>query len=114
MKISYKGKTVIVTGAAGGLGKAMSRLFAECGANVAVCDIAGGEAITEEINNAGGTAKYYRFDIRDREQIEKAFAGIKNDFGSIDVLVNNAGINGGPEERKTVEFYSDGLNLHRP
>ena len=84
MKISYEGKTVIVTGAAGGLGKSMSRLFAECGANVAVCDIAGGEAITEEINNAGGTAKYYRFDIRDREQIEKAFAGIKNDFGSID------------------------------
>ena len=109
MNISYEGKTVIVTGAAGGLGKAMSRLFAECGAKVAVCDIAGGEAITEEINNAGGTAKYYRFDIRDREQIEKAFAGIKNDFGSIDVLVNNAGINGGPEERKTVEFYSDGL-----
>ena len=92
MKISYEGKTVIVTGAAGGLGKAMSRLFAECGAKVAVCDIAGGEAITEEINNAGGTAKYYRFDIRDREQIEKAFAEIMNDFGSIDVLVNNAGV----------------------
>ncbi len=109
MNISYNGKTVIVTGAAGGLGKAMAKLFAECGAKVAVCDIKGSEAVAEEISSSGGKAIGYCFDISSKEEVDAAFAKIADDFDGIDVLVNNAGINGGPDERKTIEFYNDEL-----
>ena len=109
MNINYEGKTVIVTGAAGGLGSAMASLFAECGASVAVCDRGGAEKTAEKITEAGGKAKAYNFDITDRAQVVSSFEKISSDMGGIDVLVNNAGINGGPSERKTVEFYSDEL-----
>lgn len=107
MNISFDKSTVVITGAAGGLGAAMARLFAENGANVAVCDLRGAEKIAEEIQSKGGLAKGYNFDITDMDAVDSAMEQIHKDMGTIKVLVNNAGINVGPDERKHVDQFSD-------
>lgn len=104
MNISFDNRVVVITGAAGGIGKALVRRFAEDGAKVAVCDLRGAARTASEI---GGTVKGYEFDITDRESTKAAMAKIVSDFGKIDVLVNNAGINVGPDERNTVDAFSD-------
>ena len=107
MNISFDKSTIVITGAAGGLGAAMSNLFAENGAKVAVCDLQGAEKVAEEIQSRGGTAKGYNFDITDMDTVSGAMKQIYKDLGTIKVLVNNAGINVGPDERKHVDEFSD-------
>ncbi len=104
MNITFENKTVVITGAAGGLGKAMAERFAADGARVALCDLRGAEDAAAEI---GGAARGYSFDITDREMTASFMKQIATDMNGIDVLVNNAGINVGPEERKTVDDFSD-------
>ena len=104
MNISFENKTVVITGAAGGLGKAMAEFFAASGARVALCDLRGAEEAAREI---GGAARGYAFDITDREAVAVYMKQIAEDMGGVDVLVNNAGINVGPEERHTVDAFSD-------
>jgi NAD(P)-dependent dehydrogenase (short-subunit alcohol dehydrogenase family) len=89
-------KVVIITGGALGIGKATSKMFAGEGATVAVTDILDkdGESLTSEINHYGGKARFWKLDVSDEEQVKKVFGEVKNEFGKIDVLVNNAGISG--------------------
>lgn len=91
-----KDKVAIVTGGALGIGKAASRLLATEGAKVAVTDINDeeGQRTAETIQNNGGTAKYWHLDVADSAAVKDTFAEIADEFGSIDVLVNNAGISG--------------------
>ena len=86
-------KVVIVTGGAGGIGKATCCRFAEEGAKVAVFDInaEGAQAAVEEIRQAGGTAEAVVVDLTDYEAVQKAVADTEAKLGPIDVLVNNAG-----------------------
>ena len=107
MVLDFTNKVVVVTGAAGGLGSAMARRFAADGAKVAVCDLRGTQAVAEEITKEGFTAHGYDFDITNRESVKEAMAQIAKDLGGVDVLVNNAGINVGPDERKHVDEFSD-------
>ena len=108
MVIDFTNKVVVITGAAGGIGSEMARYFANDGAKVAVCDLRGTQAVADEITNNGKIAKGYDFNITDREAVENAMAQIVSDLGgNIDVLVNNAGINVGPDERKHVDNFSD-------
>ena len=107
MKIDFNGKVVAVTGAAGGIGSAIARRFAECGAKVAVCDLRNTAGVVSELNAAGYVSRGYDFDITSREQVAGYFEKIRNELGSVDILINNAGINVGPDERKTVENFSD-------
>lgn len=104
MEIRFDGKVVVITGGAGGLGRAMAARFAADGARVALCDLRGAAEAAAEL---GGTARGYAFDITDRDAVSAAFGAIEADLGRIDVLVNNAGINVGPDERRTVEAFSD-------
>ena len=104
MNVTFENKTVVITGAAGGLGKAMAERFAADGARVALCDLRGAEDAAAEI---GGNARGYSFDITDREAVASFMKQIAEDMNGIDVLVNNAGINVGPDERKTVDSFSD-------
>ena len=104
MNVTFENKTVVITGAAGGLGKAMAERFAADGARVALCDLRGAEDAAAEI---GGDARGYSFDITDREAVASFMKQIAEDMNGIDVLVNNAGINVGPDERKTVDSFSD-------
>jgi NAD(P)-dependent dehydrogenase (short-subunit alcohol dehydrogenase family) len=107
MVIDFKNKIVVVTGAAGGLGSAIAKGFAMDGATVAVCDLKGSSETVEKIVNDGGKAFGFDFDITDRSAVTEIMKDINHRFGKIDVLVNNAGINVGPDERKTVDEFSD-------
>lgn len=87
------GKTVIVTGGAGGIGGATCRRFAVEGAKVAVFDmnLAAAQKVADEINASGGTAVAFNCNITDRAQVDAAVAGATLQLGPIAVLVNNAG-----------------------
>jgi len=93
---SVEGLTVLVTGAASGMGRATARVFADEGARVAVTDYAedGARAVAEAIAAAGGTAHAWRLDVTDPAQIEAVVAGAADRFGGLDILVNNAGVSG--------------------
>lgn len=85
---SLKGRSVLVTGGASGIGEAMVRAFAAQEARVAFIDVDEASAA----NVAGETgAKFVRCDVTDIDALRKAIAGIESDTGGIDVLVNNAG-----------------------
>ena len=91
-----KGKVALITGGAKGLGKAASLRLAEAGARVAVTDVdsAAGEQVVREITEAGGTAAYWDLDVTDGEAVKTVFEQVRDRFGGLDVLVNNAGISG--------------------
>jgi len=92
--MSLTGKTVIVTGSARGIGQAIARRFAEAGANIAVCDL-NAESCAETVEMCRGLgvrAEGYAMNVANSEQVDAAVKQIHEDFGSIDSLVNNAGI----------------------
>jgi len=91
---SVKGLTVLVTGAASGMGRATARVFATEGANVAVTDVTadGAKSVAEEIAASGGTAKAWALDVADPKAIDRVVGEIAAHFGGLDVIVNNAGI----------------------
>lgn len=85
------GKVAVVTGGARGIGAEISRLFAAEGARVVVADVLTqeGEALAEEIGDA---ALFMHLDVTDESQWAQVVAVAEQEFGPIDVLVNNAGI----------------------
>jgi len=89
----FKNRTVIITGGAGGIGGATCRRFAAEGAKVAVFDmnLEAAQKVADEINGSGGSAAAFKCDITDRVAVDVAVAETIDQFGSIDVLVNNAG-----------------------
>ena len=89
------GKTALVTGAARGIGKAIALKFAAEGANVAFTDLVideNGKATEDEIAAFGVKAKGYASNAADFAQTEEVVKQVKEDFGCIDIVVNNAGI----------------------
>ena len=90
-------KTAIVTGAASGIGRAIARRFAEEGATVVVADTReepreGGEPTHERILSEGGTARFVRTDVSSVDDLEAVVAETRDEYGRLDVMVNNAGI----------------------
>jgi NAD(P)-dependent dehydrogenase (short-subunit alcohol dehydrogenase family) len=85
-------KVAIVTGASRGIGKAIALLLGERGAKVVVADI-NFEAAAETAREAGNGSVGIALDVSDREAVDAAITQVIADFGKIDVLVNNAGIN---------------------
>ena len=87
-------KNAIVTGGAGGIGRATSLAFAAEGAQVAVVDlnVEAAEAVAEEIRAAGGTALAIGADVSSEADIERVVATVVDGFGGVDVVFNNAGI----------------------
>ena len=90
-----EGKTAIVTGAARGIGKAVAIKLAEHGANIAITDLEYNDAAKEvekQLQNLGVKAKVYASDASKFEETQDLVDEIQKEFGSVDVLVNNAGI----------------------
>ncbi len=81
-------KTIVITGASSGIGKATAKYFAENGWNVAATMR---KPENEQELGKLENVKLYALDVTDRTQVESAIAQIKSDFGQIDVLLNNAG-----------------------
>jgi 3-oxoacyl-[acyl-carrier protein] reductase len=93
---SLEGLSVLVTGAASGMGRATAEIFAAEGAKVAVTDYAGegAEEVVRTIAAAGGTAKGWRLNVADKDEIASVVAEIVDTFGGLDIVINNAGISG--------------------
>src|SRR3954471_16103170 len=90
-----QGKNTLVTGASKGIGKAIALVYAAEGANVAftyLSSVEQGQALEAELTAKGIKAKGYRSDASDFAQAEKLINDVVAEFGSLDVLVNNAGI----------------------
>lgn len=111
-----EGKVALVTGAARGIGKAIALKFAEEGANIAFTDLAVDDNAKETekaINAMGVKAKAYASNAADFEDTAKVVAQILNDFGRIDVLVNNAGITrDGAMKRMTEQQWDMVINVN--
>jgi NAD(P)-dependent dehydrogenase (short-subunit alcohol dehydrogenase family) len=90
----FDGKVALVTGAALGVGAAIATVLAEEGAAVGLIDVdpAALAQTVAEINGAGGTARAFPGDVRDGENSRRAVAALVEEFGGLDVLVNNAGV----------------------
>ena len=89
------GKNVLITGAAQGMGAAVAHEYAAQGAKVCVGDVNvdGASRVAEEINGKGGTATHIKLDVTSQEDATAAVEHTVESFGSINVLLNNAGIN---------------------
>ena len=87
-------KSVIITGASRGIGEATARKFASLGAKVLLCARSSGDIdrIAGEINASGGTALALATDVSDFVQVQAAIDLAQSKFGSVDILINNAGV----------------------
>ncbi|MGM1061689.1 glucose 1-dehydrogenase [Saccharothrix sp. Mg75] len=88
------GSSVIVTGAGSGIGRAAAVRFAAEGARVVVADLDGARAgaVVEEITSTGGTAVAVVGDLAEQDVVDRVVATAVEEFGGVDVLVNNAGV----------------------
>jgi len=89
-----KDKTAIITGAASGIGKEIAVLFAREGANVIIADLdqKAADRTAREIDPAGKRALGVAMDVASEEQVEAGFAEVISKFGTVDILLSNAGI----------------------
>lgn len=95
MKGIVENKVVLVTGASRGIGKAIATLFAESGAQVAftyLSSVEKGQDLEKELSAHGIKAKGYRSDASNYQESEDLVNAVVEDFGAIDILINNAGI----------------------
>ncbi len=84
-----KNKVAIITGASGGLGEAMAVALSTQGTKIAVLDLKDGSSVAKKLKTK---SRYYKLDVTNEEEIKKVVDEIKKEFGSIDILINNAGV----------------------
>ncbi len=103
-----KGKTAIITGASGGLGKAMALALSKHGCKIAIFDIK--PVKTKKLKTK---SKYYKVDVSDEDSIRIAVRQVEKDFGKIDILINNAGIfKPTPIEKTTEQDWNKIINVN--
>lgn len=90
-----EGKNVLITGASRGIGKGIAEVFAKHGANVAFTyssSVEAADQLEKQLENLGIRVKGYKSDAADFNEAEELVKKVLEDFGNIDVLINNAGI----------------------
>ncbi len=105
----FDNQTAIVTGAGYGIGRGIAEYFAKKGAKVAIFDL--DESTSKEtekiIQSSGGTAKAFRTDVADFENVSQSVSEVRRELGAVDILVNNAGIR---YVRKVLEIPNEEWN----
>lgn len=93
----FNGQVSIVTGAAGGIGRAIAQAMAAAGARVIVSDVRveEGEESVKQIQSTGGEAHFVACDVSNPDEVSHLIQATLEHFGQLDILVNNAGISGG-------------------
>ncbi|WP_394750436.1 SDR family NAD(P)-dependent oxidoreductase [Spongiimicrobium salis] len=105
-----KDKVAIVTGGARGIGKAISELFAKEGAIVVIWDVLEeGEQTAKTINSKGGKAVFHRISVTDKQIVANTVKEIYQEYGKIDILINNAGITRDKTLQKMSEMEWDAV-----
>ncbi len=112
----FDDKVVIVTGGGNGIGQAAARMFATRGAHVVIADIDDGAAarIADDIRAAGGQALAVQHDVRDATSCTSLAERVTAELGTIDVLVNNAGVGPHPQpfHQLTEQEYDRVMNVN--
>jgi len=92
--MKLKEKSAVITGAGSGIGKAIAETFAREGASVAIADLnfSAAQAVSKQINSAGGRAIPIQMDVANEDQVNAGMEQVVQNFGGVDVLVSNAGI----------------------
>lgn len=110
-----EGKVAIITGGAQGIGEATAIKFIDEGAKVAIWDISEekGNALAARLDPAGKACIFYQVDTTDLEAVEKAAQTVIDQFGKIDILINNAGITRDATMKKiTVEAWDQVIDVN--
>jgi NAD(P)-dependent dehydrogenase (short-subunit alcohol dehydrogenase family) len=108
-------KTAIITGAGRGIGRAIARTLAHAGANIGVAefDKEGGQDAVNELETLGVNAHFIQTDVRDSASVSNMVQGFKEHFGSLEVMVNNAGIcRNTPSEEVVDEAWLEVINVN--
>ncbi|WP_181304209.1 SDR family oxidoreductase [Rufibacter sp. XAAS-G3-1] len=114
-EFSFTDRTVLITGGSRGLGLVLARMFAEQGANIAICSRTQHQldAAKAELEAGGATVLAFNCDVRDRGQVKAMIQEIKERVGPVEVLINNAGIiTAGPLEEMRVEDFEEAMRVH--
>jgi NAD(P)-dependent dehydrogenase (short-subunit alcohol dehydrogenase family) len=114
-RYDFRDRTVVITGGARGLGLVMARQLAEQGARVAICS-----RHDEEIQRAVEDLRSFqvplfgeRCDVTDPAQVDDFLTRVRQELGSIDVLINNAGvIQVGPLDEMTTNDFHEAMRIH--
>lgn len=111
-----EGKTALITGASKGIGRAIAMTYAQQGANIAftyLSSVEKGEALVAELEGHGVKAKGYRSDASNFDAAQELVNAVVEDFGSLDVLINNAGITrDNLLMRMTEEHWDEIMNIN--
>ncbi len=113
---AFAGRNVLITGGSRGLGLEMARILADEGANLAICarDIDELKRAESELTQRGARNVFILpCDVTDQDEVEAVVQSVESRFGSLDVLINNAGIIGvGPMEEMTLDDYERAMRTH--
>lgn len=107
--MNLKDKVVVITGSSSNIGKATALLFAKAGSKLIInsnTNIAGGQEVAKQIVDSGGQAIYIQADVSNEKEVIRLFNQTIKKFGTVDVLINNAGTTPGqPFLETTVDVW---------